>query len=539
MADLDLELIERVARWCAEAGRQTTPAGIEAALGGLGWDELLAVRALLADPPPARPLGPHALADLARGATVDQVVDREQAGRYPAAPPARPAKPSTAAAPADPPPQEKRPGKRAAKARLQVVVRKPVPPAAPAPPTPAALALLDELLLPPGRNALERLIRRHGGKRPALLGALAATHRRAEGGAVGDEDLDRLLQLHGLARAYQRRERDEVLHAVRAAGGVLSRAAVALGFDAPGLSAAVMRLGAVAEVEAVRAARRAELSARATLSERVQLVLGDADRLADLGLLEPFLEDLRARLPEHLRALRGTRGPLALALATSLSLPPGGVADLAARVGLDLSRPPAAAPPSAGAGGSSADPPSRSRDRAPPRGRPVRPGSTPRDRPAGARPSGARPADRPPRDRPPGDRPSGDRPSADRPSGDRPYRGRPSGGRPSGGRPSSDRPSGGRPAGDRASGGRSSGGRPFSDRPSSGRPPGDRPSSGRPPGDRPSSGRPPGARPTGGSSRGRPTGVPSPDTRRGPARPAGRSPSRAPRPSGRGPHRTP
>ncbi len=500
MADLDLELIERVARWCAEAGRQTTPAGIEAALGGLGWDELLAVRALLADPPPARPLGPHALADLARGATVDQVVDREQAGRYPAAPPARPARSSTAAAaPADPPPQEKRPGKRAAKARLQVVVRKPVRPAAPAPPTPAALALLDELLLPPGRNALERLIRRHGGKRPALLGALAATHRRAEGGAVGDQDLDRLLQLHGLARAYQRRERDEVLHAVRAAGGVLSRAAAALGFDGPGLEAAVVRLGAVAEVEAVRAARRAELSARATLSERVQLVLGDADRLADLALLEPFLEDLRARLPEHLRALRGTRGPLALALATSLSLPPGGVAELAARVGLDLTRPPAAAPPSAGAVASSAGPASRSRNGAPPRGRPARPGSAPRDRPAGARPSGARPADRP--------------------SGDRPYRGRPSGGRSSGDRPSGDRPPSSRP----------SGGRPF----------GDRPSSGRPTGDRPSSGRPPAPRPSGGPSRGRPTGAPSPDTRRGPARPAGRGPPRAPRPASRGPHRTP
>ena len=67
MAELDTELLERVARWCAEAGRQTGVAEIRAALAPLGWDELLTVRALLVDPPPARPLGPHALAELARG----------------------------------------------------------------------------------------------------------------------------------------------------------------------------------------------------------------------------------------------------------------------------------------------------------------------------------------------------------------------------------------------------------------------------------------------------------------------------------------
>lgn len=482
MADLDLELVERVARWCAEAGRQTTPAGIEAALGGLGWDELLAVRALLADPPPARPLGPHALADLARGATVDQVVDREQAGRYPAAPPptAR-AAPEAPAAPAPAP----RPGRKgASKARLQVVVRKPSPAAAPPPPPPAALALLDELLLPPGRNALERLVRRHGGRRPALLAALAASHRRADGGVVGEGELDRLLTHHGLARAYQRRERDEVLHAVRAAGGVLARAAAALGFDGPGLVAAVARLGAGAEVEAVRAARRSELSSRATLSERVHLVLSDADRLADLGLLEPFLEDLRARLPEHLRALRGTRGPLALALATSLSLPPGGVADLAARVGVDLSRPPppSITPPAASVP-AAVRPPARPREGSAPRG--GRTGRTGGPRPAGPRSSGGTGTG-----------------GAGRVSTDR--RGLPP-----------RRP--GSPAGPA-----SRGGPPRPDGPRR---------------DRPSGARPAGARPSGAPPRARPGGAPSSGARRGPARPSGAS--RGPRPSGRGPTRTP
>ena len=110
MAEVDAELIEKVVRWCAEAGRQAVPAEIRGALAPLSWDELLAVRALLADPPPARPLGPQALADLARGAPADVAAERERAGRYrredlPEGAPVAPA-------PAPPPPPP--PGARAA-----------------------------------------------------------------------------------------------------------------------------------------------------------------------------------------------------------------------------------------------------------------------------------------------------------------------------------------------------------------------------------------------------------------------------------------
>src|SRR5512136_1681503 len=84
MTDLDPELLGRAVRWCAEAGRTATPAALRRALAPLGWDELLVVRALLADPPPARPLGPFALADLARGAPADVAAERERGGRYPA-----------------------------------------------------------------------------------------------------------------------------------------------------------------------------------------------------------------------------------------------------------------------------------------------------------------------------------------------------------------------------------------------------------------------------------------------------------------------
>src|SRR5512136_637101 len=82
MTDLDPELLGRAVRWCAEAGRTATPAALRRALAPLGWDELLAARALLADPPPARPLGPFALADIARGAPADVAAERERGGRY-------------------------------------------------------------------------------------------------------------------------------------------------------------------------------------------------------------------------------------------------------------------------------------------------------------------------------------------------------------------------------------------------------------------------------------------------------------------------
>lgn len=328
MAELDLETVEQVARWCAEAGRQATPAQIRAALGGLTWDELLAARALLADPPPARPLGPQALADLARGAPADVAAERERSGRYPAVAPAE-APPAVAGAPARP-----GPGRPRRKGRPSVIVRKKTPAPAPgaAPPRP----LLDELLLPAGRATLERLVRAHGGRRPALLLALSASHRRPDGLPPGDPDLDRLLEHHGLTRSFARRERDEVLHAVRAAGGVLARAAAALGFHADGLAEAMARLGCEADVETIRAGKRRDLAARGTLSDRARLVIADPERLGELGLLEPFEAELRQRLPEHLRALARSGEPLALALARSLSLPVRGVRDLAARLGLEL-----------------------------------------------------------------------------------------------------------------------------------------------------------------------------------------------------------
>lgn len=495
MADLDLETVEQVVRWCAEAGRQTTPAEVRAALGQLGWDELLAARALLADPPPTRQLGPHALADMARGAPTDVAAEREREGRYPRAPSAVTGPPgaSSAAPPAVAAPTRRKRGR----ARLAVIVRKRAPAPDPAPPPPPR-PVLDELLLPAGRGALERLLREQGGRRPALLASLTGSHRRPDGLPLGDADLDRLLEHHGLARSFARRERDELLHAVRAAAGVMARAARALGFDESGLAAAVDRLGCRDEVDSFRAGKRRDLAGRATLSDRARLVIADPEKLRELGLLEPFEAELRARLPELLTALARSGEPLAMALARSIGLPVRGVRELAVRLGLDLG-PVTFAETAAG-------------DRPLPRFRADRPVMPPR--PPRAGPSRAGPArERPPRagpgragppragpsasSPPPVKRASGfgARSGAPRTGGARP------GGRPSSSAPSSSAPGFRRPIGPEATGrpGRGPAGpvRPggrSSSRPGAPRPGGSRTGSSRPAAPRPGPRRP-GSRP--------------------------------------------
>jgi hypothetical protein len=427
MADLDLETLERAVRWCAEAGRQTTSAEVSAALGGLGWDELLAARSLLADPPPGRPLGPYALADLARGAPADVAVEREQGGRYP-----RFLGPAAATAPA-PPAGQTGPGEHSAprkrgKGRRAVIVRKKV--AAPPPAAPPPRPLLDELLLPAGRATLERLVRLRGGRRPALIAALAASHRRPDALPPGEADLERLLEHHGLTRSFARRERDEVLHAVRAASGVMARAAEALGYDPAGLAAAAERLGCAAEIEAFRAGKRRDLSGRATLSDRARLVLADPEKLGELGLLVPFEAELRSGLPELLKVLARAGEPLALALARSLSLPVRGVRELAVRLGLELG------PVSFAETAAGDRPPQRFRldqpERPPRSPRPEGPKAAPPRTgraPAGAARPGGRPGARP------GGRPPPRSGGSLRPAGERPQRAPGAGARPRPGAP--------------------------------------------------------------------------------------------------------
>ena len=416
MLEIDDELVARTIEWCSEAHRPVSADEVRSALSLLSWDELLAVRAVLADPPPTHPLGPLALVDLARGTAPELAADRERrrcetdlpplsstdperlplvAGARAAGEDSRRSRPRLGAEPPSPTHEK---GKRAASGP---VIRRARDRVKPKPRQPErVLPLVDDLLASEGRTVLERLIRQHGARRARIAEALAKGWRRVDGAAPGEEELSRLLDLHGLARGFESRERDELLHVLRAAAGLRTRAADAVGVTPAVFDTALERLGASGEADSIRAAHRDELRRRATLSERVRMLLGEADRLADLDLLAEMEADVRARLPQLVRALRPSRAvPLAMALARSLAVESSDIDALVLRLGLDLGE--RAAPQHA---------PSPSRDRPP---RPARvEGGTPRGR--DGRPERAHGQDRPGRGETPATR---DRPRPQR--GDR------------------------------------------------------------------------------------------------------------------------
>ncbi|MEY2669023.1 MAG: hypothetical protein RJA59_1661 [Pseudomonadota bacterium] len=361
MPEIDREILDRAMRWCAESGRPVHEDVVRHALTPLGWDELLAVKAILADPPPARDLGPADLLALSRGGPAPRPsATSPRAARKATGRSARPAR--AAAAP------------RIRRARDRVEATSPSPVSPPS---------IDLLYRESGRAVLDRLVRQRGANRTALLAALGAGWS-AGGGAPTSADLDRLLAHHGLARGFAERERALLLHAFRKHGGVLIRVARELGAAPAELRASLARLELAGPVEAVREARRKVLDRKGTLADRARLVDEEEEALLDLGLLPRFEEDLKKRLPEQLRALSvGGRRPSAADLGRSLSLSRGAVDRLAARFSLPL-RP---------------APPERPERRDRPDRRDAR---APGARPGGPRPTGARPAGRrPPADRPP------------------------------------------------------------------------------------------------------------------------------------------
>ena len=282
VAEIDDELMARVLQWCAEAGRTSSPAEVRDALSALSWDALLAVRAVLADPPPARPLGPHALAEIARGAAPEVAAQRERdgvhghqgeaevatAGEHHAAGDRDAEASSGDAAPR----AEKKTTRGKGTRRLATVVirrardrrddegsREVQPP------------LVDELFRSEGRAVVERWVRRHGARRARLVEEVAAW-RRPDGSPAGEDDVARLLDVHGLRRPFERREREEVLHALRASGGMLTRAARALAISPEALAGTIARLAIGDEVEHLRDERRRDIRRRATLGDRVRLL---------------------------------------------------------------------------------------------------------------------------------------------------------------------------------------------------------------------------------------------------------------------------
>ena len=333
MPEIDLEILHRAVRWCAESGRPAREEELRAALEPLGWDELLAVKATLADPPPGRDLSPTDLIALSRG-----VAPRSPAAaRSAPAPAARPSRGKASRAP--------RPasGPRIRRAHDAV--------AAPSPRRAAPLPILDGLYRESGRAELGRLVRRLGANRIAILADLASRWSAGGGAPPSTADLDLLLEHHGLSRGFAERERALFLHAVGKHGGVVVRMARELGIATEDVRSAIDRLELRPAMESIRDGRRRRLERKATLSERARLLDEEADALADLGVLPGFEEDLRRRLPDHLRALAvGGRIPSAADLGRSLSLSRAAVDRLVARFGLRLRPAPAGRPERAGRG---------------------------------------------------------------------------------------------------------------------------------------------------------------------------------------------
>jgi len=314
---------------------------VRAVLEPLGWDELLAVKATLAAPPPARDLSPADLVALSRAA----------------APPSRPA-PRASGAPRAGASRRKaggapRPASAPRIRRVKDVV-------AVLSPSPAPLPHLDGLYRESGRGEIGRLIRRLGANRVAILSDLASRWSNGGGSPPGSADLDRLLEHHGLARGFAERERALFLHAVGKHGGVVIRMARELGMAPEDVRGAVDRLELRPAIESIRDARRRRLERKATLSERARLLDEEADALADLGLLAGFEADLRRRLPDHLRALAvGGRSPSSADLGRSLSLSRSAVDRVVAHFGLRLRASPPERPERPGRGSASRRPGAR------------------------------------------------------------------------------------------------------------------------------------------------------------------------------------
>ena len=312
MADLDPEIVERAQRWCAESGRPVREEVVRRVLSPLGWDEMLAVKAVLADPPPRRDLSPADLVELSRGGA--PAAEPSPAPRATAR--ARGPRPSAAVA-----------GPRIRRARDRV---------APSEPRAPALAPLELLYRESGRGLLERLLRKHGASRVPVLAALAQGHESSGHGPTG-ADLDALLAHHGMTRAFAERERALLLHTFRKHGGVGARVARELGLSAEELAASLSRLSLGSAVESIREARRRALERKVTLAERTRLLDEEEETLVDLGILPRFEEDLRRRLPEQIRALAvGGRRPSAIDLGRSLSLSRPAIERIVARFSLAL-----------------------------------------------------------------------------------------------------------------------------------------------------------------------------------------------------------
>jgi hypothetical protein len=351
-----------VSDFCRRAGAPASPQAVRSALSALSEAEDFRVRLVTDAEPAARPLGPYAVVDLARGTPLDTAALRQRSGYYALVeellgltgsrqavpsgatgaegsaetdPLARgdEARPLPAAAGHEPGPVDETAGAPEPSSRLSTVPERIAPrrrqsAAAEGPTQPRGRftqldsqpAPFDELYRPEQRESLEGLLRQHG-HRLALLRALAHGYAGPRGAEPTLSQLDAVLAHHGLLAQTEARERALVLAEVRQARGALGRVAWGLGLRPLELRALMDRLGLEVEVEELRERFRREALAPAHWTARLDL-LGRRKYLQDLGLEPGFTEALRRDLQTHLAGTASAPKERLPTLARHLGVPP-------------------------------------------------------------------------------------------------------------------------------------------------------------------------------------------------------------------------
>jgi hypothetical protein len=323
-----------VSDFCRRAGAPASPREVRSALSAISEADDFRVRAVTDAEPAARPLGPYAVVDLARGTPPELAALRQRGGYYALVEEMLDAEPPVSTT------QESHPtdtpgltGGAEPISRPSAVAQRIAPlsrqsPGGEGPAQPRGRftqlesqpAPFDELYRPEQRESLQRLLQQHA-HRTALLRALAHGYAGPRGAEPTPSQLDAVLAHHGLLAQAEAQERALILAEVRQARGALGRVAWELGLRPPELRAALDRLGLVTEIEELRERFRREALAPAHWTARLDL-LGRRKYLQDLGLEPGFTDALRRDLQTHLAGTAAPPPERLPTLARHLGVPP-------------------------------------------------------------------------------------------------------------------------------------------------------------------------------------------------------------------------
>lgn len=358
--DIDAEAVRAALEFCARASRAASEAEVRDALSALSPEELARSRRISSQTPPAKPLGPHALADLARGVRADVAAARELGGYYALRAELSALKTIvTAKAP------EPRPARTPAIDRSRHADDDaPEPPSAlpSAPPLPRA-PLPRETTSGPGEHELLTLFGYH--RDPVLVAkalglslaaldarvkALHLSRKVAKAVATGmGEPAPRQAPTPGGNAVTVRKKApgapasrgptaDELVRAVRAEEAALGLVARKLRITGDELAALFASRGLAAQVEQLRENARVRERARKWPKERLEQLFAKAAYLRDLGVLEEIEADVDRHLRELMRRLSpkaADTAALVAAMARELKLDAARMRKLVDRFGLE------------------------------------------------------------------------------------------------------------------------------------------------------------------------------------------------------------